>query len=65
VDIADKFVFMYIGQKLKFVHRNKIFLNVVLRFTVSVSFDTTHRRHYCEQCFFSPLPKDGFICWNN
>lgn len=36
VDIADKFVFMYIGQKLDFFHENKIYLNIVLYFAITV-----------------------------
>lgn len=41
VDIADKFVLIYIGQTLEFIHKNEVFLKIVLYFTVTFSFDNT------------------------
>lgn len=42
VDIAAKFVLIYIGQTLEFIHENEFFfLKFVLYFTLTFSFDNT------------------------
>lgn len=41
VDIAAKFVLIYIVQTLAFIHENEMFLKIVLYFTLTTSFDNT------------------------